>query len=140
VEQGAATSSGHRGSPVPTTTTAPTGNSPWWFDDRAQHARLDHEAKLVPDREVEPAVHNPEAVRTTQHRASGVREIVVVHGDVIAVSKDLAPHAGIIDTLDVVETKHACTRFRALGVRTLLFPRQGEGSICSTRNRQHQRR
>jgi len=64
-------------------------------DDLALHALLDCEAKLVSDREVEPAIHDPEAVRGAQHRASRVREVVIlVHGDVIATSRHARTSAG----------------------------------------------
>jgi hypothetical protein len=62
------------------------------FEDGLLCTRLHLEAELVADREVEPAVHDPEAVRRTQHRIGVLREIIAaVNTDVLEGLEDLLP-------------------------------------------------
>ena len=69
------------------------------LDDDPLHALLDLEAKRVADREIKPAVHDPEAVRRAHHRGRRAREVIVlVHLDVIAILEGIPPRARVRST------------------------------------------
>src|SRR5262245_65434255 len=64
------------------------------LDDRLLDAALDLEAERVADREIEAAVHDPEAVCRADHRVGRRREVVALDDlDAFAVVEGLVPRA-----------------------------------------------
>src|SRR5262245_3461409 len=64
------------------------------LDDHLLDAALDLEAKHIADREIEAAIHDPEAVRRADHRVGRRREVVVLDDlDAFAVVERLVPRA-----------------------------------------------
>lgn len=65
------------------------------LDDRALELGLHAEAELIADREIESAIHDPEAVRRADHGVGGVIEVVALDdGDVLDLGEHRAPRAG----------------------------------------------